>query len=43
MACSNLKEIKMPNKLISLGGSTFYNCESLEEIEIPEGKEYIRK
>lgn len=35
MGCSSLKEIKLPNGLISIGSGAFTDCTSLEMIVIP--------
>lgn len=35
--CSNLKSIKLPNTITSMGASSFDGCSSLEELTIPSG------
>ena len=35
--CIALKEVSLPSTLKVLGGSTFWNCTSLESITLPEG------
>lgn len=35
--CKNMQSIKLPATLTKLGGFTFYDCNTLKEIEIPVG------
>ena len=30
-----IKEVRLPNSLISISGDTFYNCDNLEKVKIP--------
>ena len=39
--CKNVYEIKLPNTLKVIGYQAFSNCQSLEELELPEGLESI--
>ncbi|MDO4199325.1 MAG: leucine-rich repeat domain-containing protein [Clostridia bacterium] len=39
--CKNLKEVKLPSTLQSIGSSAFGGCELLEKINIPKGIEKI--
>lgn len=39
--CTNLKKVVLPKKLKKIAESTFFYCQSLEEITIPEGVERI--
>ena len=39
--CTNLKEIKLPDKVRTIEGYAFWNCENLENIQMPKNLETI--